>query len=111
MDSIKLMNEKPIYIIEGPFDCDLGTKLVLLCAAPILILGRLVGAIIFTFMIMNLATEKSLNRIDKTIDRGDKVVIWPTSVVEKDINDMVLGGHNIMSVLESNTHTLVYKQK
>jgi hypothetical protein len=46
-----------------------------------------------------------VNRIAKTIDRGDKVVIWPTSVEEKDINDMVIGGQNIMSVLESNTYS------
>ena len=46
-----------------------------------------------------------VNRIDKTISGGYKVVIWPTSVEEKDINDMVLGGQNIMSVLESNTYS------
>ena len=34
-------------------------KTRLLCAAPMLILGRLVGAIIFGFLITNLATEKS----------------------------------------------------
>ena len=51
-------NEKPIFIIEGP-SMRPWYKTLLLCAAPILILGRLVGAIIFTFMIMNLATEKS----------------------------------------------------
>ena len=46
-----------------------------------------------------------VNRIDKTINGGYKVVIWPKSIVEKDINDMVLGGHKIMSVLESNTYS------
>ena len=51
-------NEKPIYIIEGPFDATLVQNGVAMCG-QILILGRLVGAIIFTFMIMNLATEKS----------------------------------------------------
>ena len=54
----KVDNEKPIYIIEGTLRCDLGTKRCCY-VRPILILGRLVGAIIFTFMIMNLATEKS----------------------------------------------------
>ena len=34
-------------------------KTRLLCAAPMLILGRLVGAIIFGFLITNLATERS----------------------------------------------------
>ena len=31
-----------------------------------------------------------VNRISKTIDRGEQVVIWPNNILEKDINDMVL---------------------
>ena len=46
-----------------------------------------------------------VNRISKTIDRGDKVVIWPKFVEEKDINDMVQRGHNVSHVLESNTYS------
>ncbi len=46
-----------------------------------------------------------VERIDKTIGRGDKIVIWPKQIVEKDINDMVLSGHDIMSILQSNTHS------
>ncbi len=46
-----------------------------------------------------------VNRIAKTINRGDKVVIWPTTINQKDINDMVLSGQNIMNVLESNTYS------
>jgi alkyl sulfatase BDS1-like metallo-beta-lactamase superfamily hydrolase len=46
-----------------------------------------------------------VNRISKTIDRGDKVIIWPTSIQQKDINDMVLAGLNVMDVLKSNTYS------
>ena len=46
-----------------------------------------------------------VNRISKTIDRGDKVIIWPNEIVEKDINDMVLAGHDIMSILKSNIYS------
>ena len=45
-----------------------------------------------------------VRRIEDTIDRGDKVVIWPNDIWEKDINDMVLYGHMIMDLLESNTY-------
>ena len=48
--------------------------------------------------------KEIVNRIRDTIDRGDSIVIWPSNVIEKDINDMVLSGHNIMSVLKSNTY-------
>ena len=43
-------------------------------------------------------------RINDTIDRGETVVIWPSNLEEKDINDMVIAGHNIMPLLESNTY-------
>jgi len=46
-----------------------------------------------------------VNRISKTIDRGDKIIIWPSKVEQKDINDMVLAGHDIMSILESNIYS------
>ena len=45
-----------------------------------------------------------VNRISKTIDRGDKVVIWPNNIYEKDINDMVLAGHDVQSIVELNTY-------
>ena len=30
-------------------------------------------------------------------------MIWPSNIVEKGINDMVLGGHEIQDIVESNT--------
>jgi hypothetical protein len=44
------------------------------------------------------------SRIQKLIDNREQVVVWPRSISEKDINDMVLSGHNIMDVLKSNTY-------
>ena len=46
-----------------------------------------------------------VRRIEQCIDRGERVVIWPNHISEKDINDMVLGGHNVQSVLECNTYS------
>jgi hypothetical protein len=46
-----------------------------------------------------------VNRISKTIDSGDSVVIWPDGIDDKDINDMVMSGLDVQSVIESNTYT------
>ena len=46
-----------------------------------------------------------IDRISAAIDRGDKVVIFPDHIVEKDINDMVLAGHNVNSLVQSNTYS------
>ena len=49
-------------------------------------------------------SKEIVQRISTTIDRGDKVVIWPNNIYEKDINDMVLSGHNVQSIVESNIY-------
>jgi len=100
----KIDNEKPIYIIEGPFDATLVQNSVAMCGSDLDI--RSFGWSDYIYVYDNEPRNREIvNRIAKTIDRGDKVVIWPTTVEEKDINDMVLGGQNIMSVLESNTYS------
>ena len=97
-------NEKPIYIIEGPFDATLVQNGVAMCGSDLDI--RSFGWSDCIYVYDNEPRNREISeRIDKTINGGYKVVIWPTSVVEKDINDMVLGGHKIMSVLESNTYS------
>ena len=44
-------------------------------------------------------------KITKTIEESHKVVIFPSHIREKDINDMVLAGHDIKTLLESNTYS------
>ena len=50
-------------------------------------------------------SKEITTRISNTIDGGDKVVIWPNNVKEKDINDMVLAGHHVQDLVESNTYS------
>ena len=50
-------------------------------------------------------SNEIVKRISDTIDRGDRIVIWPTNIEQKDINDMVLAGHDIMSILKSNIYS------
>ena len=45
------------------------------------------------------------NRISKTIDAGGSVVIWPDNIDDKDINDMVMSGKDVQSVIESNIYS------
>ena len=97
-------NEKPIYIIEGPFDATLVQNAVAMCGSDLDI--RSFGWSDYIYVYDNEPRNREIvNRIAKTINRGDKVVIWPTTINQKDINDMVLSGQNIMNVLESNTYS------
>ena len=97
-------SQKPIYVIEGPFDATLVKNSVAMCGSDIDL--RTFGWSDYIYVYDNEPRNREIvNRISKTIDRGDKVIIWPTSIEHKDINDMVLGGQNIMNVLELNTYS------
>jgi len=41
--------------------------------------------------------------IDKNINEGHTVVIWPQSIEEKDINEMVLAGRDVKRIINENT--------
>ena len=100
----KVDSQKSIYVIEGPFDATLVKNSVAMCGSDIDL--RTFGWSDYIYVYDNEPRNREIvNRISKTIDRGYKVIIWPTSIEYKDINDMVLGGQNIMSVLELNTYS------
>ena len=48
--------------------------------------------------------RETVKKMEATIERQHKIVIWPQYVREKDINDMVLGGINVPYVLDSNIY-------
>jgi predicted RNA-binding Zn-ribbon protein involved in translation (DUF1610 family) len=95
---------KPIYIVEGPFDSTFIQNSVAMCGSDVDIRSFSWSDYIWVFD-NEPRNREIVNRISKTIDRGDKVVIWPTNIFQKDINDMVLAGLNVMDVLKSNTHS------
>jgi hypothetical protein len=46
-----------------------------------------------------------VRRIQSKIESGESVVIYPNTVTQKDINDMVLSGLDVQSMIESNTYS------
>ena len=100
----KVKTEKPIYILEGPFDSTLVENSVAMCGSDLDI--RTFGWCNYIWVFDNEPRNREIvERISKTINRGDQVVIWPSNIEEKDVNDMKLGGHDVMSVLQSNTYS------
>ena len=100
----KINDSKPIYIIEGPFDSTFVENSVAMCGSDIDI--RTFGWSDYIWVYDNEPRNREIvNKISKSISKGDEVIIWPNEIKQKDINDMVLAGHNIMSILESNTYS------
>ena len=42
---------------------------------------------------------------DRLVELGYNVVLWPQTIVEKDINEMVMAGHNVKKIIKDNTFT------
>jgi len=100
----QINTSKSIYIVEGPFDSTFIQNAVAMCGSDVDI--RTFNWSDYIYVFDNEPRNREIvNRISKTIDRGDKVIIWPTNIQHKDINDMVLSGLNVMDVLKSNTYT------
>jgi len=100
----KIDSQKPVYIVEGPFDSTFIKNAIAMCGSDIDI--RSFGWSDYIWVFDNEPRNREIvNRISKTIDRGDKVVIWPTSIKQKDINDLVISGYDPENMLESNTYS------
>ena len=94
----------PIYVVEGPFDSTFVNNSVALCGSDG-DLGYFKGSDVILVYDNEPRNREIVNRISKCITRGERVVIWPNGILEKDINDMVLSGLNVMDVLKSNTYS------
>ena len=101
LDTIK--TTKPIYIVEGPFDSTLVENSVAMCGSDVDI--RTLGWSDYIWVYDNEPRSRQItDKISKSIDAGDKVVIWPSTIKQKDLNDMVVSGVNVKSVIQSNVY-------
>jgi len=94
----------PVYITEGPFDSTFVRNSIAMCGADIDISGWGISNPVYVYD-NEPRNREIVERIRKTIDSGNSIIIWPSNIIEKDINDMILSGHNVMSVLKSNTYS------
>ena len=94
----------PVYVVEGPFDSTFINNSVALCGSDG-DLGYLEGSDTILVYDNEPRNREIVGRIERCIERNQKVVIWPSNIVEKDINYMVLGGHDVMSVIKLNTYS------
>ena len=93
---------KTVYVTEGPFDSMFLSNSIAMCGSDVN-LSNFDLKLIYVFD--NEPRNKEIvQKYIKTIDDGERVVIWPSGIVEKDINDMIMTGHNVQDVVESNTY-------
>ena len=100
----EVQKDKTVYITEGPFDSTFVCNAIAMCGADADISNWGISNPVWIYD-NEPRNREILSRISKTIDSGEKVVIWPSGIDEKDINDMVMSGLDVQSVIESNTYS------
>jgi hypothetical protein len=95
-----------IYVTEGPFDSLFLDNAIAVAQSDLRVPQFKDKAVLIPD---NEPRNKEIVRqIEKFIDDGYKVVIWPKGIEEKDINDMILSGMTpaeIKTIIHSNTHS------
>ena len=104
MDLIKLTNKNQYLLRKDPSTAPL-FLIQLLCAELDADVGRWGVSNPIWIYDNEPRNREILNRISKTIDSGDPVVILLSDISDKDVNDMVMAGLDVLSVIESNVYS------
>lgn len=98
----KIDKSKPILVVEGPLDSLFLDNCIAVAGADF---SNMEGDL--TVIYDNEPRNKEINKqIEKTIDQGKSVCLWPDTMEYKDINDMVIGGYTkeeIQEIITNNT--------
>ena len=102
LDNIR--RDAPVFITEGPFDSTFIRNSIAMCGADADVSRWGVSNPVYVYDNEPRSPE-IVRRIETAIASKQSVVIWPSNIPEKDINDMVLAGHDVQSVVESNVYS------
>ena len=94
--------DKQVIVVEGPLDSLFVNNSIAMAGSD---LGSTEIAPDLTFCYDNEPrNEHIVSRMEKVINEGHRIVIFPSYIYEKDINDMVISGHNPQEIIENNTY-------
>ena len=102
LDNIR--TDAPVYVTEGPFDSTFIRNSVAMCGADADVSRWGISNPVWIYDNEPRSSE-IVRRVGNTIDSGESLVIWPNGIDDKDINDMVMSGLDVQSVIESNTYS------
>ena len=102
LDDVK--KRERVYITEGPFDSTFIQNSIAMCGADADVNSWGISNPVWIYD-NEPRNREIVNRISRTIDSGESVVIFPSSIDDKDINDMVIAGHDVQKIVECNTYS------
>lgn len=98
---------KTIYVVEGPLDSLFLENCIAPMDAALYSVMQTVGDHDYVFVFDNEPRNKEIvKHMSKAMATGKKICIWPNTMQQKDINDMILSGlssQDLMNIITSNT--------
>ncbi len=95
---------KTVYITEGPIDSLYIDNAIAMAGADVdweLLRDK---EVVFVYD-NEQRNREIIDRMEKAINKGYEIVIWPSNLQEKDLNDMYIAGHDVQSLVEFNTYS------
>ena len=96
-------DSKLVYVMEGPFDSMFIHNAIALAGSD--------GQLSFDNYVMVYDNEprsvQIVRKMDKSIGMNRKIVVWPSTLEHKDVNDMVMSGMRIADIkmiIDENTY-------
>jgi hypothetical protein len=103
----KIDKAKKVLVVEGPIDSMFLDNSLATMDASLYNIGLSAGHLDYTFVYDNEPRNSDVCRhMLRTIELGKDIVIWPSQIKEKDINEMILSGKSISeihSIIHNNT--------
>jgi len=104
---LNLLNDKKVnYCVEGPFDSMFLPNAIAMAGSSVAIDELPFFSENTVFVYDNEPRNKEIiHAMASVIAKGKKICIWPNWVEQKDINDMVLSGMDVVDVINANTYS------
>ena len=99
----EVQKNQTVYITEGPFDSTFIRNAIAMCGADADVSRWGISDPVWIYD-NEPRNREIVARIERSINNNQRVVIWPSNITDKDINDMVMSGLDVQSVVESNTY-------
>ena len=100
----KVDQSKQVYVLEGAFDSEFIPNSIAMCGADANIDSLCFKDVVFVFD--NEPRNREIcSRMEKIINQEKQIVIWPSHIKEKDVNLMVLAGHDPVEIIKSNIYS------
>jgi transcription elongation factor Elf1 len=106
LDSID--KSKRVYVVEGPIDSLFLDNCVAMAGSDVILTNVADRDKIVVIYDNEPRNKEIVKKIEKAIDQGYKVCIWPDNIEEKDINDMILKadltGPAVQHIIDANIY-------